>query len=176
MSGEIESRIKILDAKVAQVRAEARECVQELLVDDGARHLVADRLPGLGSVILPFILDLLRSPDTSAEVKVFAALVGFDVGDRFESVEVLLGEVRVSSEFAALAARRLAAAHVSEAAEGMLGSLERPEFRNVDLIVVYLEALHDLGTVVGEGIQEQLRGLGAWQIDTALRQWHGASP
>jgi hypothetical protein len=175
MSDDIESRLRMLDGRIANVQAEARACVEELLVDDGARHLVAERLPGLGSAILPSIHDLLRNPSTQPDVRTLAAIAGFDVGDRFETVEILLDEVATLSDFAALAARRLAAARVSGAAERMLEGLQNPELVDVDLIVVYLEALHDLGTVIDERVQARLRGVGAWQIDTALRQWHPAS-
>lgn len=172
MSGQIETRIQALEERIARAQEEARACVDELLVDDGARHLVAERLPSLGSAILPAILELLSDPRTPHEVRALAALAAFDVGDRTQALEVLVDEVAAGTEFAALAVQRLSGAGVSEAAGPMIEAIRGTKLHDIDLVVSYLEALHELGVRLGEEEQNELRQLGSWQVDTALAQWH----
>lgn len=175
MSDDIAKRIADLEGRVARVQQEARACVVELFVDDGARYLVAERLPALGSAVLPAIHDVLSDRDAPAEVRTLAAFVGFEVGDRERSLNMLLDEVTSLSEFSPLAARRLASAGVSEAAALIVDALRRTDSTEVDSVVSYLEALHDLGVRLAVDDRRRLSEGGAWQVETALAQWHGAT-
>ena len=176
MSGDIAKRIADLEDRIATAQREARACVEELNVDDGARHLVAERLPALGSAVLPAIHDVLDDQDAPDEVRTLAAFVGFEVGDRHQSLNVLLDEVAARSEFSPLAARRLARAGVPEASSSILDALRGTDSKEVDAVVSYLEALHDLGVRLGAEDRQRLREGRAWQVETALAQWHGANP
>jgi hypothetical protein len=109
------------------------------------------------------------------EVRSLAALVGFAVGDRSQSLHLLLLEVESAAEFAGLAARRLAAAGVTEASRVITDALRRANHTEIDLAVSYLEALYDLGVRLKDEDQGRLRRFGAWEVDTALAQWHSAS-
>ncbi len=80
------SRIAAVEARIAAAQIEARSCVAELMVDDGARFLIAERLPALGTAILPSVHELLADPDVDAEVRGLAALCGLAVGDSGPSV------------------------------------------------------------------------------------------
>lgn len=173
MSNEIAKRIADVDDRIARVQREARACVEELFVDDGARYLVAQRLPALGSAVLPAIHDVLDDRDAPDEVRTLAAFVGFEVGDRERSLSMLLDEVAARSEFSPLAARRLAGAGVPEAAAKILDALRGTDSQEIDSVVSYLEALNDLGVGLGIEDHRRLREGGAWQVQTALAQWHG---
>lgn len=172
MSDDIAKRIAELEHQIARVQHEVRACVQELVVDDGARYLVAERLAALGSAVLPAIHDLLNDRHTPDEVRTLAALVGFAVGDRELSLNVLLNEIASRGEFSPLAARRLAIARVSEAANLILKALRATDSQEIDAIVSYLEALHDLGVPLTEDDRRTLLQGGAWQVETAIAQWH----
>lgn len=176
MSDDIARRITDLEDRIARVQRDVSACVEELLVDDGARYLVAQRLPALGSVVLPAIHRLLDDRDAPNEVRTLAAFVGFEVGDRERSLNMLLDEVTARSEFSPLAARRLASARVPEAAGPILDALRGTDGKEVDAVVNYLEALCDLGIRLGAEDHRRLSEGGAWQVETALGQWHGAIP
>jgi len=176
MSDDIAKRITDLESRIARVQGDARACVQELFLDDGARYLVAQRLPALGSAVVPAIHDLLDDGDAPDEVRTLAAFVGFEVGDRDRSLNMLLDEVTAHSEFSPLAARRLASAGVPEAAGLILEALRGTDSKEVDSVVSYLEALYDLGVRLGAEDRRRLHEGGAWQVETALAQWHGATP
>lgn len=171
---DIAKRMANLEDRIGSVQREARACVEELFVDDGVRHLVAERLPGLGSAVLPAIHDVLGDGDVPAEVRTLAAFVGFKVGDRQSSLDVLLDEVVAGSEFSPLAARELAFAGVREAADLILDALRGTDSNEVDSVVSYLEALHALGVGLEAGDRRRFREGGAWQVETALAQWHSA--
>lgn len=175
MTDDTAKRVTDLENRIARAQGEARACVQELLVDDDARYLVAERLPALGSAVLPAIRELLDDPGVTSDVRALAALVGFEVGDREQSLMVLLEEIRHRGEFAPLAARRLSRAGRSDAAGVICEALRGTDHKDVDPIVSYLEALHDLGVRIDDDDRRRLLAGGAWQIETAIAQWHAAA-
>lgn len=173
MTDRVERRVTDLERRVAAAQAEAEACVRELLVDDGARYLIAERLPALGSAVLPAVQELVRDASLDAEVRVLAALVGVEVGDREQALETLLGAVKSADEFAPLAARRLAEHQIAEAAPAILDALSRTTSTDVDAVVSYLEALHHLGATLPSDERQRLQESDAWQVTTAVHQWHG---
>lgn len=176
MTDPLEARVTDLERRIATAQAEVEACVRELLVDDDARYLIAERLPALGSSVLPAVQALLRDPNLDAEVRVLAAWVGVEVGDREQALETLLDEIKAADEFAPLAARRLAAHRIAHAAPAILDALRRTSSTDVDVVVAYLEALHHLGALLPEEEKQRLSESDAWQVTTALAQWHGGPP
>jgi hypothetical protein len=173
MSDPIEARVTDLERRISTVQAEVEACVRELLVDDDARYLIAERLPALGSAALPTVQALVRDPNSDHEVRVLAALVAVEVGDREQALETLLDEVKAADEFAPLAARRLAEHRIAQAAPAILDALRRTSSGDVDAVLAYLEALHHLGERLPEDEEQRLKESDAWQVTTALHQWHG---
>lgn len=173
MTDGVEERVTDLERRVEAAQAAAEACVRELLVDDGARYLIAERLPALGSAVLPAVQELLRDARLDAEVRVLAALVAVEVGDREEALETLLEAVKSADEFAPLAARRLAEHRIAEAAPAILDALSRTSSTDADAAVAYLEALHHLGAALPNDERKRLQESDAWQVTTALHQWHG---
>ena len=177
MSDAIMKRVTDLEDRIVRVESEARSCVQELLVEDSGRFLIAERLPALGSVVLPAIRELMNDIDMPADVSALAALVGFEVGDREQSLAVLLEEISARGEFAPVAAHRLARARIPEAEGPIREALSSTDVTDVDSVVSYLEALPRLGARLNDDERRRLAHCGAWQVETAIEQWHSyASP
>lgn len=167
-----EDRIRSLEDRIESARADARACVRELLVDDGGRYLVAERLPALGSIIIPAVRELIDDPRSSREVRSLAALAGVEVGDSEQSMLVLLDELESRGEFAPLAARRLAAKRAPSAVSAIEAALRQTPVGDVDSVVAYLEALRDLGAHPSLDERQRLEAGDEWQVTTALAEWH----
>lgn len=167
-----ERRIRELEARIESVGADARACVRELLVDDGGRYLVAERLVRLGSVIIPAVRELLDDPGTSTEVRTLAALVGVDVGDAGQSVVVLLEELEQCGSYAPLAARVLAQRGRTSAVAAIQEALRRTPVADVDDVVNYLEALALLGGHLSPEERRRLQEGDRWQVTSAIAEWH----
>ena len=77
--------------------------------DENIQHLVAERLPGLGSVIVPDLYALvLDDPAASASLGYLAAWTAVRLGDRGRAVARLCQEVTSGSPYALPAANALA--------------------------------------------------------------------
>jgi hypothetical protein len=168
-------RIQALEQRIVEITSAASACVRELLVDDGARLLVAERLPALGSATIPTIHELLAE-DVPEEVRTLAALVGVTVGDMGPSVEQLLQEIEEGGEFTILAARCLVAQHIPGVASVILKGIESCSADDVDRVVALLEALRDSGERLPESERKRLTLSGHWQISTAISAWFPAPP
>ena len=123
MSDRIEIRIAALDERIDRTQSEIQACVQELLAGDKDAYLIAERLPRLGSAALPELLKVMADPGHTPTVRVLAALVGFAVGDRQDSLSIMLDEVERGGEFGPLAARRLAERQIHEVGPAILAIL-----------------------------------------------------
>lgn len=167
----LEDRVRDLEARIEEVRRTVRDCVRELLVDDGGRYLIAERLPALGSAIVAPVGELIDDPATPAEVRCLAGLAGLQVGDTAQSALVLLEELERQGELAPLAARRLASARIPGTGKAVESALRETPLGDADSIVAYLEALRDLGVALDEDERRRLEG-GDWQITSALAEWH----
>lgn len=174
MSDDVEMRLTALEARIARAHSEIQACVRELLTDDEHAYLVAERLPPLGSAALPELRTIMRDAGHTQTVRVLAALVGFEVGDRHESLSILLDEIEHGGEIGPLAARRLAERQIRELEPALLAVLATTDASEADAVVSYLEALHLLGSHLPAAQRERLAGSGVWQVTTALSQWHPA--
>lgn len=176
MTNSTEERIRALEKRIRVISADASACVRELLVDDGARILVAERLPALGSIAVPTIHELLTAREVPEEVRTLAALVGVAVGDLGPSVEQLVQELERGGEFTILAARWLASQHIPGAGTVILRAVTICPSHDVDRVVALLEALRDSGEPLPESERNRLASSGLWQINTALSQCFPEAP
>jgi hypothetical protein len=167
-----EDRIRSLEAHIESTPADARACVRELLADDGARFLIAERLQALGSVIIPAVRELIDDPASSNEIRALAALAGAEVGDAEQSMLVVLEELERRGEFAPLAARRLAGKGTTSARSAIEEALRQTPVGDVDSVVAYLEALRDLGVHPSPEERQRLETGDQWQVTSALAEWH----
>lgn len=167
-----EHRIRGIEARIESVRADANACVRELLIDDGDRYLVAERLVRLGSIIIPAVRELLDDPGSPAEVRTLAALVGVDVGDAEQSVHVLLGVLEDGGSYAPLAARVLALRGRTSAVSAIQEALRRTPVADFDDVVTYLKALRDLGGHLSADERQRLEVGDRWQVRSAIAEWH----
>lgn len=170
MTTSVEARILELERRIQSVTDEASACVRELLIDDGARFLIAERLPGLGSVILPTIHEFLANLELPEEARTLAALVGVAVGDRGPSVLELIAELERGGEYAILAARYLAAQRVPGIGGVILKALRASDPRDVDTVVAFLAALRESGVPLPESERIRLLGDGGWQVRSAVAE------
>lgn len=169
--GSIASRIEALEARIAGVEQEVANCVAELRVDDGGRFLVAERLPRLGTAILPHVHRLLAELSLEGEVRVLAALSGLAVGDEGPSLVALFDEIEHGGELAPLAARTMAKRGVPGVGAASLTALRSLELSDVDSAVMLLEAIRDSSEVLTEADRERLESSARWQIVTAVREF-----
>jgi hypothetical protein len=167
---EIEERIVGLEGRISGLRSGVRACVRELLIDDGARFLVAERLASLGTAVVPSVHELIDDVTTPQEVRTLAALVGARVGDTEQSALVLFEELERGGEFAALAARTLASSRAPGAAQAIARNLRNTPLEERDLLVSYLDALRELGETLGPPERQRLE-TGDVFVRSAVAEW-----
>jgi hypothetical protein len=172
MSDDLEMRLAELDNRIARTQTEINACVQQLLTDDEHAHLIAERLPRLGSAALPELQKIMSNSSHTATVRLLAALIGFEVGDRQESLALLIDEVAHNGEFGPLAARRLAEREIPDAERALVTALSSTDDSEVDAVVSYLESLHILGAPLPQVHRERFAASSAWQVTTAIAQWY----
>lgn len=172
MSDDLEMRLAELDNRIARTQAEVNACVRELLADDERAHLIAERLPRLGSAALPELQKIMLDTSNAGTVRLLAAIVGFEVGDRQESLALLIDEIAHNGEFGPLAARRLAERQIPDAERALVAALSDTDASEVDAAVTYLESLHILGAPLPQAQRERFAASGEWQVTTAIAQWY----
>lgn len=143
----IEGEVRELEAAIDGARAQVRLIVDRMRTapDDSLRYLIAERLPALGSAVLPAVQEILVDPASGPGLRYCAARVAVSVGDRGDCVDVLRREVDADSEWSLPAAGVLARYGIREATGEIVSALARTDPTNVRDIVGYATALRDLG-------------------------------
>jgi hypothetical protein len=77
MSEDPELRLKALDSQIARTQAQVSACVRELPTNAEDAHLIAQRLPRLGSAALPKLREIMLGPSQPETVRILAAWWGF---------------------------------------------------------------------------------------------------
>jgi hypothetical protein len=146
MMGMVEERLRALEVKIGAAVDCARACAMLLREadDDDVRYLMAERLPVLGSSIVPELNEMLVDPACSRSTKYLAAWVAVEVGDRGDSVDVLCAEVEAGSEWALAAAGVLGRHRITEGREPILRALERVNPKDSGEVLGYATALREL--------------------------------
>jgi hypothetical protein len=172
VTDDIEHQVRDVERRIERARELARQCVAALrdADDDAVVYLIAERLPRLGSLALPELLAVMRTAEDSRRTA--AALVALDVGGREKAVPILLEELSGRGPYATLAARRLGAHEIVEAAPAIHAALAATDVEEIDLAVALIDALTTLRFPLG---QEEARRLGSgpWQLQEALRRGSG---
>ena len=108
---DIEKELGELAEVVASIRQLASECIDRFrdAASDDARYLMAERLPAVGSILLPALTAIVEDPDSSPTLRYLAAWIAVGVGDRGASAEVLSEEVLRGSEWSVPSSKCLGA-------------------------------------------------------------------
>lgn len=123
METDVESEVTAFEAEIAAIRSRATRCVEQLraMSDEGVQYLLAERMRGLGSVIVPDLYALiLDDPGSSRAQRYLAAWVAVRVGDRGTAVDHLCREVTSGSPYALPAAHVLARFHLTQGVEAVI--------------------------------------------------------
>jgi len=127
--------------------------------------LVAERLNGLGSVIIPHLEKLLTETEDT-ETKILSALVLLQLNSKI-GVSVLLDAIIQDEEYSGLIAVNLAKKGVKEAIQPIIKRLKICELKQIDLIVNLLEALGQLNGKLTQDLYQHLTAINTpWQIRT----------
>jgi hypothetical protein len=168
VSEHIEQQVREVERHIEQASELGRKCVAALRdADDHTVHLIAERLPARGSMIVPDLLALIDAAQD--ERRAAAALVALDVGARAAAVSVLVDEIARRGGYAPLAAYRLAAHRIAEAAPAIHAALAATDAQDIDLATALLDALTRLGERPTEDEVRRMRR-GPWQVQEALRR------
>ena len=145
---DIEREVTGFEDEVAAIRARARACVERLRAteDENVQHLFAERLSGLGSVVVPDLYALvLDDPAASASLGYLAAWTAVRLGDRGRAAARLCQEVTSGSPYALPAANALARFGLVEGLAPMTEALEKVDPDDVARIFDWAMAIRDLG-------------------------------
>jgi len=156
---DIEIELANLNQIIERTRTSARDCVARLreAPDDDLRYLIAERLPALGSMILPDLLEVVRDSADEPTLHYLAAWVALTVGDRTESVTVLREEVLRGSRWSLPAANSLGRHKVASARDEISRALDRVSSdRDNPDIAQYSAALRQVGGAISAATRAQL--------------------
>jgi len=167
---DVATRIQALERHIASSEPDARRAVRELLVDDGGRHLVMERLPRLGRAAAEPVRELLLDPEIDPEVRVMAALVGLEVGEH-AGLTALHQEIARAGPLGLIASARLASRGVPETDRAVTEGRWRLDPSDADRVVAYLDALRKTGAALSGDLRERLATSSAWQVTSALDEW-----
>lgn len=145
---DIEGELKDLDLALKRARVAASDCVSKFkeASDDDLRYLIAERLPTLGPMILPELLDVVRDGTLDPTLRYLAAWVALTVGDRNDSVTMLREEVLRDSPWSLAAANALARHRVASSRTEIAMALDRvSQDRDNPEIAQYSTALRQVG-------------------------------
>ena len=148
METDVESEVTAFEAEIAAIRSRATRCVEQLraMSDEGVQYLLAERMRGLGSVIVPDLYALiLDDPGSSRAQRYLAAWVAVRVGDRGTAVDHLCREVTSGSPYALPAAHVLARFHLTQGVEAVIEAIRSVDAADTGSMIGWATALRDLG-------------------------------
>ena len=138
------------------------------------RFLVAERLNRFGSIIVPYLEQLLDSSNNS-EVKTLAALVLLQQNST-AGISVLLNAIESDREYAGLAAEHLATVGITKAIEPICDRLRNSELEEIDLIVSLLDSLNKLDFELPQDLDRKFSSDSVpWQIKTKLKEQYSSA-
>lgn len=156
---DIEREVTGFHDEVRAIRLRARACVVRFraMEDEDVQHLFAERLAGLGSVIVPDLYELvLDDPAASASLRYLAAWGAVRMGDRGAAVDHLCREVTSGSPYALPAANALTRFGLVAGLGPMTAALEAVDPDDVTSVFDWAMTLHDLGGELPDEVRRQL--------------------
>ena len=158
MTEDIEAELRAFELELGSAIDRGRACARRLreVDDDDLRFLMAERLPALGSAIIPELNEVLVDPASSLGARYLAAWVAVEVGDRADSILVLCKEVEAGSKWSLAAAGVLGRHRIAEGVEPIQKALERVDPKDGPAVMGYLAALRDLQGSLSESVRQRL--------------------
>lgn len=175
VSANPEEQISALDKASEIVNDIARTAVQGLHASS-MPLFVAERLLKLGSPVVEPLEDLLPQVQTPAE-RIIVSLLLLQLGST-SGVSCLLDAIENNDEYAPLVSNKLAAAHVSQAAERIISRLSKDDLDTytlsdagkTDFVVSLLSALKTIGVELPAHLQSRFSSDDApWQVRAIIQ-------
>ncbi|HSB10518.1 MAG TPA: hypothetical protein VLM38_13605 [Blastocatellia bacterium] len=170
-----EEQIASLDKALEVINDIARTAVQGLH-GSSMPLFVAERLLNLGSPVVEPLEDLLPQVQTPEE-RIIVSLLLLQLGST-SGVDCLLDAIEDNDEYAPLVSNKLAAAHVSQAAERIISRLSRDDLDicrlsdagKTDFVVSLLSALKTIGVELPAHLRRRFSSVDApWQVRTIIQ-------
>jgi hypothetical protein len=163
-SQKIEQQIPAIEETANIIETLAKKAV-EALENSSNRFLLAERLNRFGSIIIPYLEQLLARSNNS-EVKILAALVLLQQNSK-AGVPILLNAIRSDREYAGLSAQHLATVGIKDAINPICDRLRHSELQEIDLIVSLLDSLSKLDAELPQDLLKRFSADNIpWQIKT----------
>lgn len=152
-SNEVPTLITALEAGIDFVWQMANVAVQELH-NPQTGYFVAERLQGLGTVVLTPLKNFLATTE-SLDEQALAAWVLLKIGSD-AGVPVLLATIENGTNYHCLAAANLAQCHITEAAERIIARLRKGDLTDSLQINSLLGSLKDLNGDLPADLEKKL--------------------
>jgi len=158
MTSDIEARVRAFEFELGMTIDRGRACARQLreVEDDDLRFLLAERLPFLGSAIIPVLNEIRADPGSGRGTRYLAAWVAVEVGDRADSIFVLCEQVEAATEWSLPAAGVLARHQITEGVVPVQKALGRVDPKDDIAVMGYLTALRDLQGTLAEPVRQRL--------------------
>lgn len=155
---EVEVEVRRFEVEVGDALARVRACVGWLRSahGDDLRFLVAERLPTLGSSVVPPLQEILDDSTSTPSLRYLAAWVAVEVGDRGDRVSTLCAEVEAGTRWSLPAAGVLSRHRIREGARPIAFALSRVDPQNTLEVMGYATALRDLGGHLPESTRQRI--------------------
>lgn len=138
------------------------------------RFLVAERLNCFGTIIVPYLEQLLNNSN-NLEVKILAALVLLQQNSN-AGISVLLSAIESDREYAGLAAEHLSTVGIKKAIEPICERLRSSKLEEIDLIVSLLDSLNKLDAQLPQNLYRKFSSDSVpWQIRTKLKEQYSSA-
>lgn len=154
----IEERLRGFEAQLDYALDRVGECVRrfETVDDHDLRYLMAERLPALGSAIVPELNRILTDPGCDAGLRYLAAWAAIEVGDRGDSIEMLCDVIDGGGEWSLPAAGVLARHRIEEGTDPVHRALVRTNPKDGGAILGYVTALRGLRGKLARPLRQKL--------------------
>ena len=154
----IEREVRSFEAELDSALGRVRACVERLrsASSDDLGFLIAERLPALGSAVIPGLLEILGHPDSSGSLRYLAAWAAVEVGDRGDSIDVLCSEVEARTRWSLPAAGVLARHRIREGVGPVAVALAGVDPQDTVEVMGYATALRDMGGLLPESVRQRI--------------------
>lgn len=135
-------------------------------------------MPGvlLGQDAVPALLDVIRAPDTSKEVRIEAALSAVWLGDSGLAADALIELVETDPAQALAAAHHLARGRIERAAPAIARALARSDMTDTNSVAGLSDALREVGGRPLPGTLDRIeREAPDWLAQNLVEDWRSAT-